>query len=204
LQPAARAAAPPAPVEAPPAAAPAHAAAPSGNEAEERFTVAAPPAEVWAMLSDLRRTAACLPGAEITTVEGDQVTGLMRVALGPIRVSFAGQGVFGLDAARMAGLLDGGGRDQGTGSSASGTVRWRVLPHAAGSEVVVSLSWRLVGALAQFNRGGLTADLVRRLVGQFAANLGAQLAGKPPPPTAQPIGLFGLLWAALKARLFGR
>jgi carbon-monoxide dehydrogenase small subunit len=210
LAPAPRVPAAPLAVAAPAAPPPALGAAadqPSGPEIAERFTLAASPAEVWAALADPRRTATCLPGAEITAIEGEHVTGRMRLALGPIKVSFAGEGRLALDPAAMTGRLEGGGRDQGTGSTAAGTLRWQVRPQAAGSEVIVGLSWRLTGTLAQFNRAGLTADLVRRLVGQFAANLGALLAagatGQAPPPPPRPLGLFGLLWAVLRARLFG-
>ncbi|MCK8787825.1 SRPBCC family protein [Roseomonas sp. NAR14] len=205
------AAAPPAP--APAASAPAATRADDDAGIEERIAIAASPDAVWAALSDLRAVAACLPGAELVSQEGERVAGRMRVALGPIKVAFAGEGTVRFDDAARAGTLKGQGRDNGTGSSASGTVAWQVAPDprdAAGSLVTVRLSWRLTGALAQFNRAGLVQDLVRRLAASFAANLQSRLAataaGKAPPPPAEakPLGLFALLWSMLKARLLGR
>ena len=65
----------------------------------------------------------------------------------------------------------------------------------------VTLTWRLTGALAQFNRAGLVQDVVRRLATGFAANLEASLTGAAPPHLGK-LGLLGLLWSVLKARLF--
>jgi carbon-monoxide dehydrogenase small subunit len=124
------------------------------------------------------------------------------MALGPIKASFAGEGSVALDDMARSGRLLGGGRDGA--SRAEGAVGWRVVPaESGGSDILVSLSWRLTGPLAQFGRGALVQDLVRRLAQDFARNLDAMVAGAPPPP-ARPVGVLGLLWAALKARLFGR
>jgi len=46
-------------------------------------------------------------------------------------------------------------------------------------------------------------DLVRRVAQDFAHNLDAIAAGEALLP-ARPVGLFAMLWALLKARLFGR
>lgn len=175
-----------------------------GAGIEERIVVAAGPDEVFHVLSDLRRVAACLSGAEITEVEGGRFTGRMHLALGPIRVSFAGQGQLVLDPAAREGRMHGRGRDSGTGSSGEGEAVWRVRPgEGAGSVVDVTLNWRLTGTLAQFNRAGLVQDLVRRLAATFAANLQASITGTP-APTARPLGVLALLWSILRARLFGR
>ena len=169
---------------------------------EERVALAATPDAAWAALSDLRRVAACLPGAQLDSIEGEQVSGRVGVALGPIKASFAGVGNVALDDANRSGRLTGRGRDGA--SSAEGEVAWQVLPSdAAGSVLAVQLSWRLTGPLAQFGRAALVRDLVRRLAQEFAGNLDSMVAGQAPPP-AQRLGLFALLWAALKSRLLGR
>jgi aerobic-type carbon monoxide dehydrogenase small subunit (CoxS/CutS family)/carbon monoxide dehydrogenase subunit G len=193
-------AAAPEPAAKPIAAAPA--TAPGGAVLEERVHLAATPEAVWAALSDLRRVASCLPGARLDTLEGERVTGRVTMALGPIKASFAGDGRVVLDDAARSGRLLGGGRDGA--SRAEGEVGWHVVPaNSGGSDILVSLSWRLTGPLAQFGRGALVKDLVRRLAQDFARNLDAMVAGAAPPP-ARPVGVLGLLWAALKARLFGR
>jgi carbon-monoxide dehydrogenase small subunit len=176
-----------------------------GPVVEERLRLAAAPDVVWATLSDLRRVVACLPGAELESFEGDQVKGRMRVSLGPVRASFSGTGSVVLDASRREGSISGRGRDSGSGSTTEGEVRWQVLPGPdQGSEVVVRVSWRLTGPLAQFGRAGLVQDLVRRLAAEFARNLDAMVGGGAPARATRPLGLLALLWRLIKARLLGR
>jgi carbon-monoxide dehydrogenase small subunit len=172
---------------------------------EKAVHINAAPDAVWHALSDLRRVAACLPGAQIDTIEGNRLSGRMRVSLGPLKVAFGGTGTFEMDGAAREGHVVGRGRDSGTNSAAEGDIRWRVRPDGtAGSMVTVILSWQLTGVLAQFNRGNLVADLVGRLAEQFAANLEADLAGREPPAKTARLNALALLWAMLKARIFGR
>jgi aerobic-type carbon monoxide dehydrogenase small subunit (CoxS/CutS family)/carbon monoxide dehydrogenase subunit G len=182
--------------------APAHAGA--GTSIEERITIKASPDKVWEALSDLRRVASCLPGAEITEIDGDQVKGRVRIALGPIKPAFKGEAQVTMDAARREGKMAGRGRDSGLGSSAEGEARWQVIDGVANDAVVVaSLTWRLTGPLAQFNRSGLIQDIVRRLAATFATNLEASIDNRAPPAaTSRDINAFALFWSIIKARLF--
>jgi len=176
-----------------------------GTVIEQRLKLAGTPDAVWATLSDLPRVAACLPGAELESLQGNQVTGRMRIGLGPIRASFSGTGTVFLDASRREGRISGRGRDQGSGSATEGEVSWQVLPapdHC--SELAVRVSWRLTGALAQFGRTGLVHDLIRRLAEEFARNLDAMTAGGAPAAASRPLGLLAMLWSLIRARLLGR
>ena len=173
-----------------------------GTMLEEVVHLTASPSAAWAALSDLRRVASCVPGAHLDSQDGDRVTGRMTIALGPIKASFAGEGHVSLDATSRVGQLRGGGRDGA--SRAEGEVTWSVAPAAqGGSDVTVRMSWRLTGPLAQFGRVALVHGLVRRIAQDFARNLDAVMAGEAPLP-ARPMGLFAMLWALLKARLFER
>jgi aerobic-type carbon monoxide dehydrogenase small subunit (CoxS/CutS family)/carbon monoxide dehydrogenase subunit G len=177
-----------------------------GTTIEERITNKATPDRVWEALSDLRRVASCLPGAEITEIDGDTVKGRVRIALGPIKPAFSGEARVTMDAAKREGKMAGRGRDSGIGSSAEGEARWQVIDGVADNAVVVvNLTWRLTGPLAQFNRSGLIQDIVRRLAATFASNLEASIDNRAPPvAVSQGISAFGLLWSVIKARLFGR
>jgi aerobic-type carbon monoxide dehydrogenase small subunit (CoxS/CutS family)/carbon monoxide dehydrogenase subunit G len=183
-------------------------AAPSaiaGTSIEERIPIDAPPDKVWQALSDLRRVASCLPGAEITEIDGDKVKGRVRIALGPIKPAFSGEATVTMDAIRREGRMVGRGRDSGIGSSAEGEARWQVIDgDANGSVIVVNLTWRLTGPLAQFNRSGLIQDIARRLTAAFAINLEAAIDNRTPPvATSRGISAFGLFWSVIKVRLFG-
>ncbi len=193
-------------VQAVPRALPVAASVSGGTSIDEQVRVAAPPEQVWAVLSDLRRVVPCVPGAEITTLAGDDLTGKVRIALGPIKVAFSGQAKVGMDADNREGWLSGRGRDAGQGSSAEGTARWKVLADGANASVIaVTLTWKLGGPLAQFNRAGLVQDIVRRLAATFAANLEAVISGAPQRAQAgAALGGFRLIWSIIKARLMSR
>ncbi|MGY3617907.1 xanthine dehydrogenase family Fe-S subunit [Bradyrhizobium sp. USDA 10063] len=176
---------------------------------EQRLQIASAPADVWTKLADLKQVATCLPGAEITTIDGERIEGRMHMALGPMKVAFKGDGTVTLDATARQGRMTGRGRDTGSGSSAEGEVEWRVLPGdgdpPATSTLAVTLSWRLSGRLAQFNRAGLVQDVVQRLTSDFTANLERSLKGEAASANQiKPISFWSLAWAILKDRLAGR
>ncbi len=56
------------------------------------FTVNAPIDEAWATLTDVERIAPCLPGAQLTEVEGDTYRGLVKVKVGPDHGAVQGPG----------------------------------------------------------------------------------------------------------------
>jgi carbon-monoxide dehydrogenase small subunit len=84
-----------------------------------------------------------------------------------------------------------------------GEAHYVVRPAEPGTELEVTLSWRLTGSLAQFARTELVQAVARQILGSFTANLDALIQGKA-PIEARPLGLFALLWAMIRARLFGR
>jgi carbon-monoxide dehydrogenase small subunit len=130
----------------------------------------------------------------------------MNVTLGPMKIAFNGDGHVMLDAEKRIGRLSGGGRDAGSGSTAEGEVEWRVLPgEASDSLIQVSLSWRLSGRLAQFNRAGLVQDVIQRLASIFVSNLEASLKGEAiSEQSVKSLGIFSLMWGVFKERFLRR
>lgn len=169
---------------------------------EQSLAVGFPPEIVWNRLSDIRQVALCLPGAEITELQGDRIRGRMNIALGPMKVAFNGTGNVVFDAENRIGRLTGGGRDTGSGSTADGEMKWRVLPgQDANTLIQVNLSWRLSGRLAQFNRAGLIQDVIRRLALIFVSNLESSLKEEAPKKgSIKPLGIWSLMWDIFKAR----
>jgi carbon-monoxide dehydrogenase small subunit len=175
---------------------------------DEDFTVAFPPDKVFEMFGDVRRVAACLPGAVLTAVPApDRAEGLIGVKLGPISASFRGAVRIERDVATLSGRIIGIGNDQRSRSSTQGDIRYRLLPIEGGTSTRVELSigYSLRGFLAQIAREGLVRDLAKRLTAEFARNLGSSLSGAAPE---QPKSLNGLalafdllkkaLWKALR------
>src|ERR1700759_5540369 len=56
-------------------------------ELDNSFTVPVPPEQAWDVLLDVERIAPCMPGASVTSVEGDEVQGQVKVKLGPLSLS---------------------------------------------------------------------------------------------------------------------
>ena len=56
------------------------------------FTVPVPADQAWKLLVDVEKIAPCLPGAAVTSVDGDAFEGGMKIKLGPISMTFKGDG----------------------------------------------------------------------------------------------------------------
>src|SRR5205807_2311864 len=57
---------------------------------ENEFEVAAPLEAVWKHMQNIPRIAPCLPGAELTAVDGDTYKGRVTTKMGPVKLQFAG------------------------------------------------------------------------------------------------------------------
>ena len=57
---------------------------------EDNFQVDVPVEEAWKVLLDLERIAPCLPGAQLTEVEGDEYRGTVKIKVGPITAQYKG------------------------------------------------------------------------------------------------------------------
>jgi len=147
---------------------------------EQSFSVAHPPANVFALFDDIAAVASCLPGASLTgTPTPARVDGAIRVKIGPISAKFDGAARVERDAATLSGRILGVGSDQRSRSTTQGEIRYRLLPLAGGAatQVELSIGYSLTGMLAQVGRSGLVRDLAARLIAEFAGNLDRRLSG---------------------------
>ena len=150
------------------------------------FIVNVPVNDAWIILTDLERIAPCLPGAQLTEVEGDIYRGQVKIKVGPIVAQFKGQASFVTrdDAAHTA-SLKGEGRDttgKGTASAIITAQLTSVTPTSTKCTVVTNLT--ISGKVAQFGRGAL-ADVSDKLLAQFSENLN-QLITSAPATTSAP------------------
>src|SRR2546421_7053521 len=82
-------------------------------ELDERFDVAAEPAEVWRLLSDPRRVVGCVPGATLGEAGGDgSFDTALAIKFGPLTVHFQAQVELELDNDAMSGRLTARARDK--------------------------------------------------------------------------------------------
>jgi carbon monoxide dehydrogenase subunit G len=146
------------------------------------FTVNVPVAEAWAILTDLERIAPCLPGAQLTEVEGDTYRGQVKIKVGPILAQFKGQASFvSRDDVAHKATLKGEGRDTTGKGNASAMITAEltsVTPTSTKCTVHTDLS--ISGKVAQFGRGAL-ADVSDKLLAQFSENLNQLISTAPAP-----------------------
>jgi len=147
------------------------------------FTVNVPVDEAWRVLTDLERIAPCLPGAQLTEVEGETYRGQVKVKVGPILAQFKGQASFvSRDDAAHTATLKGEGRDTtGKGNASAMITAELTAVDATSTRCVVNTDLSISGKVAQFGRGAL-ADVSDKLLAQFVENLNQLIASAPPPP----------------------
>ena len=141
-------------------------------EINNSFEVKAPLDVAWQTLTDLARIAPCLPGATLTSIEGDTYKGHVTVKVGPIVAKFGGQAIFKErnDAEHRA-VLKGEGRDSTGKGNASAIITAQLeVVHAQTTRCTVSTDLTITGKIAQFGRGAL-ADVSDKLLKQFVVNL---------------------------------
>jgi carbon monoxide dehydrogenase subunit G len=153
-------------------------------ELEHSFSVPVPVERAWDVLLDVERVAPCMPGATLDSVDGDTITGKIKVKVGPIQMIYAGSARF-TERDKDAGVvvLEASGKETKGAGTASASVRSELKPDGDQTNVIVHTSLNVTGKPAQFGRGVL-AEVGGKLVGIFAGNLAAMLAADPPAAAA--------------------
>jgi len=159
-------------------------------ELTHQFHVPSDIEETWAHFQDVAGLAGCFPGAEVTSVDGDDFTGSCKVKLGPIALVYNGTGTFterDKDGYRLS--VEAKGKDKrGNGTASAKATLTMSAGSSGGTDVEVLTNLAITGKPAQFGRG-LMQDVSDRLLGQFVACLEQQLspseqAGEGPAPSA--------------------
>jgi carbon monoxide dehydrogenase subunit G len=150
-------------------------------ELAHEFTVNTPIDRAWAVLTDVERIAPCMPGAELTEVDGDTYHGLVKVKVGPITAQYKGTASFvEKDGSAHRAVLKAAGRDARGQGNASATVTAVMTEQGDGTRVAITTNMTVSGRVAQFGRG-VMADVTAKLLQQFVDNLEADVlapAGK--------------------------
>jgi carbon-monoxide dehydrogenase small subunit len=162
-------------------------AAPASAPADalsQSLRLALPRETVWRAVRDPALIAACVPGARVTSVEGDRITGDLTASLGPIAARFAGQATVTYDAASYGGQIKAEGRDPASGTRLSADATFRVDgdgPQA--STITLEIAYALRGPLAQFGRGPVVRVFAAEIAAAVGRNLEARLRGEALPET---------------------
>jgi carbon monoxide dehydrogenase subunit G len=141
-------------------------------ELENSFVVPADIGTAWKTLLDVEAIAPCMPGATLTSFDGDNFTADVKVKLGPVTMNFAGAGKFvKKDESTHTAVIDASGKET-KGAGTAGALITAILveegPNSTRANIVTDLT--VTGKAAQFGKG-VMADVSKRLIGQFAGNL---------------------------------
>lgn len=141
------------------------------------FTVSAPAAKAWDVLTDLEQVVPLMPGAQLVGQEGDDYLGKVKVKVGPVTSEFSGKARFvERDGEAHRAVVNASGREaRGTGNAAA-TITLAVHEAGEHSRVTVDTDLKIVGKLAQFG-SGMLQQVSEKLLGEFVKSLEAKLAG---------------------------
>ena len=135
---------------------------------DNEFTIAAPIDEAWAILTDVPTIAPCMPGAVLTSSEGDVHEGKVKVKVGPITAEYKGSAEFvSKDDANHRAELSAKGRDTRGAGNAEAVVVAQLTDDGGSTKVSIDTELKVSGKVAQFGRG-VMADVSKKLIGQFA------------------------------------
>jgi carbon monoxide dehydrogenase subunit G len=148
-------------------------------ELDNSFTVPVPPDQAWDVLLDVKRIAPCMPGATVDEVEGDVVSGRIKVKVGPVSLTYRGTAKFTeRDPDAHMVVVEASGKETRGAGTAAATVRASLAPDDSGdgTQVTMHTTMNVTGRPAQFGRG-VMVEVGGKLVDQFAANLAQLIAG---------------------------
>jgi carbon monoxide dehydrogenase subunit G len=146
------------------------------------FTVHTPIERAWAVLTDLEGIAPCLPGAQLTGVDGDVYQGKVKVKVGPVISEFAGTARFvEKDDAGHRAVIDAKGRDARSAGNAAALITAELRPDGDDTVVTVDTDLKISGKLAQFG-SGMIKEVSTKLLGQFVESLEAKIGADDAAP----------------------
>ncbi len=148
---------------------------------ENSFVVPADIDTAWNTLIDVEAIAPCMPGATLTSFEGDEFAATVKVKLGPVTMNFAGSGTFiSKDAENHVAVIEAAGKETKGAGTAGATITATLTPDGPNStKATILTDLTVTGKAAQFGRG-VMADVSKRLITQFSGNLEQVIAARTP------------------------
>lgn len=145
-------------------------------ELTHTFTVPVPPEQAFKVLQDIEKIGPCMPGASIDSVDGTAFTGKVKVKIGPIQVTYAGEAEYAsVDAEALTATINARGKESRGSGTANAVVKADLKAVEGGAEVHVVTDLAITGKPAQFGRG-VMEEVGQKLINQFADCLAGKLA----------------------------
>ena len=151
------------------------------NEIEVNASVS----DVWDAFNDVERIAPCLPGAQLTEIEGEEYRGVVKVKVGPVNAQYKGKATFverDQEALKVV-ILAEGRETRGQGNASANITATLEALGDDRTKVGVTTDLKITGKVAQIGRN-LIPDVSAKIMGQFAENLEALLSAPAPSEAA--------------------
>jgi len=144
-------------------------------ELKNEFRVGVPIEQAWDTLTNVEYIAPCMPGAQLTEIDGEEFKGQVKVKVGPITAQYKGVAKFKeKDESQYRLVLDASGRDTRGAGNAAAEVTAEMTADGDGTKIVITTDLKVTGKVAQFGRG-VMADVSEKLIGQFVESLEQKL-----------------------------
>src|ERR1700727_2392174 len=157
-------------------------------ELEHSFIIPVPPEQAWQALLDVEQVAPCMPGATVDGFDGENISGKIKIKVGPVQMTYAGQARFTeKDEATKTVVLEASGKETRGSGTAAATIRSSLQDEGGQTRVLVRTTMTVTGRPAQFGRG-VMAEVGGRIIGKFASNLAAELSGEGTAQQAESAG----------------
>ena len=138
-------------------------------ELDHSFTVPVPPARAWDVLIDLAGIAPCMPGATVEELDGDVVTGRIKVQVGAMSLTYRGTARFTeRDPEARQAVVEATGKEMRGAGTASANIRAALEPDGDGTKVAIHTVMNVTGRPAVRPRrdGGCNRPADREVRGE--------------------------------------
>lgn len=158
------------------------------------FSVGAPIAEAWPLLTDIERIAPCVPGFQLKDAADNEYRGTMKVKVGAVQTTYdcVVRFVERDDQQHRAVISAKGSETRGQGGVTADIVSTLTDEGEGRTRATVVTTLNVTGRVAQFGRG-ILSDVSDRLVKRFVKQLEIKLLAPEPavapsdgPPTPGP------------------
>lgn len=134
---------------------------------KDSFTLLAPQTDVWALLQQVERIGACVPGVEALDPMGDDTyRGTLKVKIGPISAAFGGKVKFVERVAPERLVAEISGQDHVSVSLVRATFTGLLSPAEGGTLLAYEMDVALRGKLGQFG-GAVLQATAKKMTAQF-------------------------------------
>ncbi|MGI5206670.1 SRPBCC family protein [Spirillospora sp. CA-108201] len=144
-------------------------------ELDHDFTVPVPVDQAWSVLLDVERVAACMPGATLDSVDGEEYSGRMKVKVGAMTITYRGTArIVSADETSRVVTMEASAKEARGSGTAAATVQARLREEDGVTRVTVHTKLNVTGRPAQFGRN-ILSEVGSKIIARFAKQLAAEL-----------------------------